>query len=405
MFVIASRFILQLEADGGTNINQALLTAVNVADTLKKLEENVTPIIFFLTDGDATVGETNKNTILENLKSRNHVGEVDVPIFFLGFGADVDFIFLKDISLDNFGFPKKIYEGTDAAIQLEGFYQTIAKPLLKNVKFEYVGDIWEKNSLSQSGSIPTVFGGGENIAVGKLSPEHKRSDSENQIIIGGEGANGRNKYNHSVGFTDITNISSSSNINFVERLWAFKTIKLLLTVEPDDPRKEATNLSLKYNFVTDLTSLIVTKPGEEEAEVKAVPIIEMGLFIPTIPKIIIINVSPDYKIDSRETTTTTRTYYTTTTTTTTTPSSCNITLSAKSYNRGDQQTFIEDQENLGSWDNKVVSLKVNGECCWRVFTEINYGGNSKELCERAYNTATDLGFLFKDASSLQMEDS
>ena len=56
--------------------------------------------------------------------------------------------------------------------------------------------------------------------------------------------------------------------NFTQRLWAYLTIKELLSkrlISDDAEEKEefeerALNLSLKYHFVTPLTSLVVVKP-------------------------------------------------------------------------------------------------------------------------------------------------
>lgn len=56
--------------------------------------------------------------------------------------------------------------------------------------------------------------------------------------------------------------------DFAQRLWAYKTIKLLLQKlkialtqeETDDLYERALELSLKYRFVTPLTSLVVVQP-------------------------------------------------------------------------------------------------------------------------------------------------
>merc|ERR1712117_534757 len=58
-----------------------------------------------------------------------------------------------------------------------------------------------------------------------------------------------------------------STPSFIERLWAFLTIEKLLDEKADnknmteeDREEKATEIALKYNFVTDLTSLVVVKP-------------------------------------------------------------------------------------------------------------------------------------------------
>ncbi|XP_059393308.1 inter-alpha-trypsin inhibitor heavy chain H4-like [Carassius carassius] len=62
------------------------------------------------------------------------------------------------------------------------------------------------------------------------------------------------------------------------RLWAYLTMKQLLDrqvllkgQEKEDEKKEALKLSLKYQFVTPLTSVVVTKPQEGDVEVANKP--------------------------------------------------------------------------------------------------------------------------------------
>ena len=70
----ALKYVLDLETLGGTNINDALLEALDVMERAKiseKIPTDVKPIIIFLTDGQATTGEINNHNIQENVKKRN----------------------------------------------------------------------------------------------------------------------------------------------------------------------------------------------------------------------------------------------------------------------------------------------------------------------------------------------
>lgn len=59
-------------------------------------------------------------------------------VFSLSFGENANFHFLKKLSLQNNGFARKIYEASDASIQLQSFYEEIGSPLLSNVTFTYI---------------------------------------------------------------------------------------------------------------------------------------------------------------------------------------------------------------------------------------------------------------------------
>ena len=120
-------FILDLKAIGLTNINEALISALKVANDVKKNEEigsETQQIIVFLTDGEPTVGETSRTKIKENIKRFNSA--LKIPIYGLAFGDGADFNLLKDISIENRGFARNIYESGNSFEQLEEFYNGIS---------------------------------------------------------------------------------------------------------------------------------------------------------------------------------------------------------------------------------------------------------------------------------------
>ena len=67
---------------------------------------------------------------------------------------------------------RRIYEGSDAAIQLEDFYDLIKSPILSNVNFEYVGNSVKNSSLSQTLKYQ-MYSGGEYVVVGKMTNTDK----------------------------------------------------------------------------------------------------------------------------------------------------------------------------------------------------------------------------------------
>ena len=80
--------VFDLEAIGGTNINEALKNGLQTAIDGKKgetLPDDVQSIIVFLSDGQPTIGVTNESQIKANIKQAN---TVNVPIYSLGFGRD-----------------------------------------------------------------------------------------------------------------------------------------------------------------------------------------------------------------------------------------------------------------------------------------------------------------------------
>ena len=97
-------------------------------------------MIIFLTDGAPTVGETDPREIQRNIITLNNNNNGKVPIYGLAFGRDADYNLIRNISVSSDAYARRIFEGSDAALQLEDFYLQLANPLLNDVNFKYVGD-------------------------------------------------------------------------------------------------------------------------------------------------------------------------------------------------------------------------------------------------------------------------
>uniref|UniRef100_A0A3Q3GPX7 Inter-alpha-trypsin inhibitor heavy chain family member 6 n=1 Tax=Labrus bergylta TaxID=56723 RepID=A0A3Q3GPX7_9LABR len=271
----AKDFVKRIIAEGWTNINAALLSAaqlVNPQSTSDRLSSRRVPLVIFLTDGEATIGVTAGDAILSNAKKA--LGSAS--LFGLAFGDDADYLLLKRLALDNRGVARMVYEDADAALQLKGFYDEVASPLLSDVQLTYLDD--QAFDITRS-LFPNYFQGSELVVAGKVKPGvkdlkvsmsatdlKKRVNLENDVLIlNAEGNESADSLKCSGGSEGIS--------SFVHRLWAYFTIKelLLAKLNATDPATQrlladkATNLSLKYNFVTPVTSLVVIQPDEDEA--------------------------------------------------------------------------------------------------------------------------------------------
>merc|ERR1712154_223335 len=222
------------------------------------------------------------------------------------------------------------------------------------------------------------------------------------------------------------------------------------------PRERALELSLSNNFVTELTSLVVVQPegkpkialleekeshrirhgygasnfGYSQANLKSFvrsPAQSLNTFGLTRRKVAN-RQRPQYIAYSQgqnvqhqnsnnfHTTTTTTQTTTSTFTTTTFPTpqispvdipvcSGNITLFSSNYHRGENITLVDiKNHDLGSMNNKTVSVKVEGDCCWRLFMESQFTGQSKLVSsQETYISVTSLGELRRKVSSVRQE--
>uniref|UniRef100_A0A8C5FWB7 Inter-alpha-trypsin inhibitor heavy chain H3 n=1 Tax=Gadus morhua TaxID=8049 RepID=A0A8C5FWB7_GADMO len=260
----AIKFVRQIYPRGTTNINDSVMKAIHMLQDdrrNKKLPERSVDMIILLTDGMPNEGESNLQRIQQNVCEA--IGG-NMTLFCLGFGDDVDYSFLDVMAKQNNGVARRIYEASDATLQLQGFYDEVASPLLSAVDLRYPDNAVD--SLTPH-HFSQLFNGSEIVVAGRLS----ENDMDNFLVE--VFANGVALLAFcSTYVTDWDVIYPEKDYifgDFTERLWAYLTIQQLLEtrfeqMEKSNATAKALEMSLKYSFVTPLTSMVVTKPETED---------------------------------------------------------------------------------------------------------------------------------------------
>uniref|UniRef100_A0A673JYS6 Inter-alpha-trypsin inhibitor heavy chain H3 n=1 Tax=Sinocyclocheilus rhinocerous TaxID=307959 RepID=A0A673JYS6_9TELE len=244
---------------------EGLLFAVDMLTTEKSHSFPDMSMIILLTDGRPSQRDLSK--IQENVQNAINGS---MSLFCLGFGYDVDYSLLDTLAKQNDGLARRVYEASDAALQLQGFYDEVATPLLLEVNLNYPGNA--VTDLTQS-HFRQFFKGSEIVVAGRLQ-ELETNTFQTEVSANGfdctfvfEGVAIAEEWD-SV-FPDQEYIFG----DFIERLWAYLTIQQLLDkrekCSPEDKENttaQALDLSLRYNFVTPLTSMVVTKPETEDED-------------------------------------------------------------------------------------------------------------------------------------------
>ncbi|XP_036806479.1 inter-alpha-trypsin inhibitor heavy chain H3 [Oncorhynchus mykiss] len=305
----AKGFVKGIYQSGYTDINGALMKAVDIMmkdKQAKKFTERSVSMIILLTDGMPNSGVSSTPQIQENV--RDAMGG-NMSLFCLGFGNDVDYSFLDVMSRQNQGLARRIYEGSDATVQLQGFYEEVASPLLSEVDLHYPDNL--VNSLTTS-HYKQLFNGSEIVVAGRLTDnsldnflvEVFAKGYEEDFIVKGQAS----AQEWDILYPEQEYIFG----DFTERLWAYLTIQQLLSKketgtaeEKGNATAQALEMSLQYSFVTPLTSMVVTKPKTEEEQEE--PLIadkltederqnaqRLGHFVPQ-------TVSNTYRVQSRPT--------------------------------------------------------------------------------------------------------
>ncbi|XP_025031861.1 inter-alpha-trypsin inhibitor heavy chain H3-like isoform X4 [Python bivittatus] len=264
----SKEFISQIRDLGGTNLNDGLLTGIemlNKAHESKSVPERSASLVIMLTDGQANEGVSDPRKIQENAKNAT---QGKYPIYNLGFGYGVDYAFLERLATENNGVARRIFEDSDAALQLQGFYDEVANPLLTEVELEYA-----ENAISDltQNSFKHFYDGSEIVVAGRIT------DNDLNSITAEVKAHGALE---DLTYTEQADIEETAKAfeqqlyifgEYIERLWAYLTINEQLEARSVAQGDEKVNLtakalemSLKYKFVTPLTSMVVTKPEDNE---------------------------------------------------------------------------------------------------------------------------------------------
>uniref|UniRef100_A0A8C3XSD4 Inter-alpha-trypsin inhibitor heavy chain H3 n=1 Tax=Chelydra serpentina TaxID=8475 RepID=A0A8C3XSD4_CHESE len=201
-----------------------------------------------LTDGNPT-REFNQRKIQENVKNAI---QGRYSLYNLAFGYDMDYNFLEKMALENNGLTRRIYEDSDSALQLQSFYDEMANPMLREVQLHY--PINATSELTQN-NFNHYYDGSEIVVAGRIIDNDLNSFTADVKA-------------HGVSIVDIEETAKALQDqeyifgDYIERLWAYLTIQQLLEKRisaQEEKRRilaaEALELSLKYKFVTPLTSM------------------------------------------------------------------------------------------------------------------------------------------------------
>ena len=259
------QFARGLQADGGTDFNNGLLSGASILKTYGRSDH--VPLLVILTDGRPTVGVTRENVIVDN--ATRALAGTAISLNCLGFGFDLNYQLLERLSLANNGVARRIYEGEDAPEQLEGFFEEISSPILRDISITYNASL----ELITDTHFPILFNGSEIVVAGRYNCSLNGSDTM-IVTVNGTGVSQEIVFNSEVNVhqnVTIGNITSN-----MERLAAYLVVKQLIQKlhltdseeEANIVKRQALTFALKYNFVTELTSLIVVEEGTEDGEGK-----------------------------------------------------------------------------------------------------------------------------------------
>lgn len=244
-------WVERLEATGGTDINLALLSALDM------VEPGRPTMLLFLTDGLPTEGEVDTSRILDNVSDA--VAE-NVRLFSFGVGDDVDAILLDTLSSEQHGRTTYVRPGQDLNEAVFSFYAGISAPVLADVSLDVSG---VTTSDIYPAPLPDLFAGSQLVALGRYD-----NGGSGEVTLSGQ-VNGRETT-----FAYPVNFVSDGGSDFLPRLWATRKIGYLVNqirLHGENPElvDAIIDLSLEYGIVTPYTSYLITEDDVQSADARA----------------------------------------------------------------------------------------------------------------------------------------
>lgn len=258
--VKAQRVVADLEASGGTNIDEALRAALNQL----KSAEGTQKMVIFLTDGLPTVGETNVEKILDNVKRLNEAERLALMgrltpqrakelagaaarIFCFGVGYDVNVPFLDRLAEQSRAEADYVRPEESVESIVSAFYAKVTSPILARLSLAFDGvdtfDIYPK-------ILPDLFKGGQIVIAGRF-----RGDGPGTVRLVGHMQGQQATYRLERAFGE-----NAARSPLVPRIWATRKIGYLLDQVRLHQNQEVVNeivrLSKEHGIITPYTSYL-----------------------------------------------------------------------------------------------------------------------------------------------------
>jgi Ca-activated chloride channel family protein len=252
----AIAFIKGISAVGGTNIHDALLSAMRTEPA-----KGVLPMVIFLTDGLPTVGITQETAIREAVaKGNTH----ERRIFGFGVGYDVNAPLLTAVSRETRGAPTFVLPQEDVEVKVGQVFGRLTGPVLASPTLKPETASRVRDMLP--GELPDIFEGDQLLVLGRYTDEN----TPLKFTLSGKGGEGERSFEMSFDpkRADVQN-------SFVPRLWAQRRIAQLVDAVRQagaDGQGEAVSkelideivaLSTRWGILTEYTSFLAIEAGVE----------------------------------------------------------------------------------------------------------------------------------------------
>ncbi len=264
----AEKFISDLKAVGGTNIEEALNLAVK-----EKGNSNRTHLIVFITDGKPTIGETKDESLVKKIERLN---KENTRIFTFGIGNEINTYLLDKITELTNAYRTYIAEKEDIEVKISYFYDKVQSPVLTNLSLSFTGGI--KAFQTYPNKLPDLFKGSSVTIFGRYS-----GSGNSDIKLNGALKGEQKSFYLKADFTNDKN-----EYDFIPPLWASRRVGYLLDQirlngENKELVDEITQLAREHGIVTPYTSYLIME--DEEIRIRRNELVDQFQTLPPAPEL------------------------------------------------------------------------------------------------------------------------
>lgn len=239
-------FVNKLTPTGGTNINDALLTALNQFNSSERPK-----MLVFMTDGLPTVGESNAEKIVANVKNSK---ARDIRLFTFGVGYDVNTTLLDKLAAENSGASDYVEPKEDLEIKVSNFFTKVSAPVLSDLQIDFGG---AETDLVYPRKLTDLFKGAQITLMGRYKNDRDLQNTTLRLT-GKSGAE-----NRAFTYQNLDFPLRAEDNSFLPRLWATRRVGWILEQirangETKELRDEVAELGTRYGIVTPYTSYLAT---------------------------------------------------------------------------------------------------------------------------------------------------
>ena len=250
----ARRFVDDLRASGGTNIDGALKEA------LQGVGADRPAVIIFLTDGLPTAGVTDVGSIADNVR---RAAPKSVRLFPFGVGYEVNTVLLDTLATQNRGTTAYVKPEESLEEAVSSFYSKVGQPVLTDLKLDF-GSARVYDTYPDT--LPDLFAGSQLVLAGRF-----KGEGPTTITLRGIAGDKEQRFTYPADFP-----RSALGDPSIANLWATRKIGYLLTqIRLHGADKELVNeivaLATRFGIVTPYTSFLVDErsnlaaPGASKA--------------------------------------------------------------------------------------------------------------------------------------------